>query len=158
MSRRKHPAPASDRHEAVCDSTRDCNRNPEHCQRLGLRIIKRILRRIFKMKLLEQMQQKIKMQGLSPKTFETYAQHCEDFFRFLLKRFGQWKHPKDVAITCNGGYNDYRKMDWRLAVKVLSIWVIMRGSYAAPILDRYANPHVLPSKIGVLETSLCQGF
>lgn len=35
MSRRKHPAPASDRHEAVCDSTRDCNRNPEHCQRLG---------------------------------------------------------------------------------------------------------------------------
>lgn len=57
------------------------------------------------MKLLEQMQQKIKMQGLIPKTFETYAQHCEDFFRFLLKRFGTWKHPKDVAITCNGGYN-----------------------------------------------------
>ena len=49
------------------------------------------------MKLLEQMQQKIKMKGLSPKTFETYAQHCEDFFRFLLKRFGAWKHPKDVG-------------------------------------------------------------
>jgi integron integrase len=49
------------------------------------------------MKLLEQMQQNIKMQGLSPKTFETYAQHCEDFFRFLLKRFGEWKHPKDVG-------------------------------------------------------------
>lgn len=31
------------------------------------------------MKLLEQMQQKIKMKGLSPKTFETYAQHCEDY-------------------------------------------------------------------------------
>ncbi len=47
------------------------------------------------MKLLEQMQQKIKMKGLSPKTFETYAQHCEDFFRFLLKRFGA--NPQLVA-------------------------------------------------------------
>jgi len=66
-------------------------------EQLILRFIKRLLRRICKMKLLEQMQQKIKMKGLSPKTFETYAQHCEDFFRFLLKRFGAWKHPKDVG-------------------------------------------------------------
>lgn len=34
MSSEKHPAPV-DRHEAVCVSTRNCNRNPEHCQRLA---------------------------------------------------------------------------------------------------------------------------
>lgn len=35
MSKRNHPAPASDRREAVCDATRCCHRNPEHCQRLA---------------------------------------------------------------------------------------------------------------------------
>ena len=35
MSSKKHPAPAVDRHEAVRDSTRNCNRNREHCQRLS---------------------------------------------------------------------------------------------------------------------------
>ena len=85
----------------------------------------------YAMKLLEQMRQKIKLQGLSPKTFETYAPCLDRFY-------------------C-AGYNG-NLLDWRLAVKVL-LWVIMRGSYAAPILDRYANPHVLPSKIGVLGTS-----
>jgi integron integrase len=49
------------------------------------------------MKLLEQMKAKIKLQGLSPKTYDTYALYCEEFFRFLAKRSGGWVHPKEAG-------------------------------------------------------------
>jgi integron integrase len=49
------------------------------------------------MKLLEQMKQKIKLQGLSPKTFDTYSKYCNEYFLFLRNLFGQWKHPKECG-------------------------------------------------------------
>jgi integron integrase len=49
------------------------------------------------MKLLEQMRQKIKLQGLSPKTFGTYSKYCNEYFLFLRNRFGEWKHPKECG-------------------------------------------------------------
>ena len=98
------------------------------------------------MKLLEQMQQKIKMQGLSPKTFETYAQHCKDFFRFLLKRFGEWKHPKDVGPIQEG-----RKM-FDKAETGGKIWAFcLRGlAFSASIIKALKSPSALhPSWVRV---------
>jgi integron integrase len=44
------------------------------------------------------MQQKIKLQGKSPKTFETYWQWTEDYLKFLRNRnHGEWIHPKDCG-------------------------------------------------------------
>ena len=48
------------------------------------------------MKLLEQMRRKIMVQGLSPKTFDTYSLYCNDF-KFLRDRFGDWKHPAECG-------------------------------------------------------------
>ncbi len=49
------------------------------------------------MKLKEQLQNKIKLQGKSPKTFETYWQWIEDFLRYLKSANGDWVHPKDCG-------------------------------------------------------------
>lgn len=49
------------------------------------------------MKLLEQMKRRIKLQGLSSKTFDTYALYCNEYFRFLKNHFGGWRHPVEVG-------------------------------------------------------------
>lgn len=49
------------------------------------------------MNILEQMRLKIKTQGLSLKTFETYAKYCNEFFKFLKVSKGQWTHPKEAG-------------------------------------------------------------
>jgi len=44
------------------------------------------------------MKQKIKLQGKSEKTFETYWTWCEDFLRFLrFKNHGEWVRPETVG-------------------------------------------------------------
>jgi hypothetical protein len=45
------------------------------------------------MKIQEQLRQKIKLQGKSRKTYETYWQHCSDFLLFLKSQRGEWVHP-----------------------------------------------------------------
>jgi integron integrase len=49
------------------------------------------------MKLQEQMRQKIKLQGKSSKTYETYWQYCSEFLAFLKAEQGQWVHPSEVG-------------------------------------------------------------
>jgi integron integrase len=50
------------------------------------------------MKLKEQMERRIKAEGKSPKTFETYWHYCENFLVWLRdENHGQWVHPKDVG-------------------------------------------------------------
>jgi hypothetical protein len=49
------------------------------------------------MKLQEQLRQKIKLQGKSRKTYETYWQHCCDFLLFLKSLRGEWVHPSTVG-------------------------------------------------------------
>jgi integron integrase len=45
------------------------------------------------MKLCEQMERKIKLQGKSPKTFSTYWQWCESYLKFNREHYGKWVHP-----------------------------------------------------------------
>ena len=134
-----------------------------------------------------EIEQKIRAQGKSPATAEAYWGWVYRYLAFCKAReigkdtlaekavelfLSQLANVEDISENTQNQapqskssveslpsveYNDQQRLDWRLAVKVL-LWVIMRGSYAAPILDRYANPHVLPSKIGVLGKSVCQGF
>lgn len=52
------------------------------------------------MRLQEQMRQKIKLQGKSPKTFETYWSYCVEFIQHLNRNQPckeLWKHPKDAG-------------------------------------------------------------
>lgn len=49
------------------------------------------------MKIQEQLQRKIKLQGKSPKTFETYWKYCLEFLRFLKQNQGDWVHPASVG-------------------------------------------------------------
>jgi site-specific recombinase XerD len=49
------------------------------------------------MKLQEQMRQKIKLQGKSRKTYETYWQYCQEFLLFLKSHRGEWVHPSTVG-------------------------------------------------------------
>jgi integron integrase len=51
-----------------------------------------------KMKLEEQLRQKIRAQGLSPKTFETYWHHCEKYLRYLRRiNNGEWMRPESAG-------------------------------------------------------------
>jgi integron integrase len=51
-----------------------------------------------KMQLKEELRRKIKAQGKSPKTWETYWHYCEDFIKWLRdQNGGTWVHPKDVG-------------------------------------------------------------
>lgn len=45
------------------------------------------------MKLQEQLKQKIKLQGKSSKTFETYWQYCYEFLLYLKSQSSDWVHP-----------------------------------------------------------------
>jgi len=45
------------------------------------------------MKLQEQLRQKIKLQGKSSKTFETYWKYCMEYLQFLRTQSGDWLHP-----------------------------------------------------------------
>jgi integron integrase len=50
------------------------------------------------MTLQEKMRMKIKAQGKSPKTFETYWGYVYEFLKFMRERSnGQWVHPKDAG-------------------------------------------------------------
>ena len=49
------------------------------------------------MKLQEQMERKIKLQGKSKNTFETYWAYCADYLKFLRESKGGWVHPKDAG-------------------------------------------------------------
>jgi integron integrase len=49
------------------------------------------------MKLKEQMQRHTKLQGKSPKTFETYWHWCSEFFEFCRDKAGTWVHPKECG-------------------------------------------------------------
>jgi integron integrase len=49
------------------------------------------------MKLKEQLHQKIKLQGKSPKTFETYWKYCFEFLQFLKSESGDWVHPASAG-------------------------------------------------------------
>lgn len=49
------------------------------------------------MKLKEQLERKIKAEGKSLKTFETYWHYCEDYFLWLKNAKGCWTHPKDAG-------------------------------------------------------------
>lgn len=49
------------------------------------------------MKLQEQLRQKIKLQGKSLKTFDTYWLYCSEFLIFLKQERGQWVHPSEVG-------------------------------------------------------------
>ncbi len=49
------------------------------------------------MKLREQLERKIKLQGKSPKTAETYWKYCEDYLLYLRQRSGQWVHPSQAG-------------------------------------------------------------
>jgi len=49
------------------------------------------------MKLQEQMRQKIKLQGKSIKTYETYWKYCAEFLNFLKGQTGRWVHPSEVG-------------------------------------------------------------
>lgn len=49
------------------------------------------------MKLQEQLRQKIKLQGKSPKTYETYWLYCSEFLIFMKQERGQWVHPTEVG-------------------------------------------------------------
>jgi integron integrase len=52
------------------------------------------------MKLQEQMRQKIKLQGKSAKTFETYWKYCAEYIRHVNRNQPVkelWKHPKDAG-------------------------------------------------------------
>jgi integron integrase len=52
------------------------------------------------MKLEEQMRQKIKLQGKSPKTFGTYWKYSFEFLRYLRNaNGGEWVHPSTVGRT-----------------------------------------------------------
>lgn len=49
------------------------------------------------MKLKEQLRQKIKLQGKSPKTYQTYWKWIESFLRWLHdNNSGQWMHPQEA--------------------------------------------------------------
>lgn len=62
------------------------------------------------MKLQEQLRQKIKLQGKSPKTFETYWAYCLEFLEFLRAESGEWVHPSKV------GRNEIERWLTRMAV------------------------------------------
>jgi len=50
------------------------------------------------MKLKEQLERRIKAEGKSPKTFETYWHYCEGFLVWLRDRNnGQWVHPNEAG-------------------------------------------------------------
>lgn len=52
------------------------------------------------MKLSEQMRQKIKLQGKSPKTFETYWKYCSEYIKHLNRKQTckeLWTHPQDAG-------------------------------------------------------------
>jgi hypothetical protein len=49
------------------------------------------------MKLKEQMQRHTKLQGKSPKTFETYWHWCSAYFEYCRQKSGTWVHPKDCG-------------------------------------------------------------
>lgn len=49
------------------------------------------------MALQDDMKRKIKQQGKSDKTFETYWSWCNKYFRFLKDEYGDWKHPKECG-------------------------------------------------------------
>ena len=50
-----------------------------------------------KLKLLDQLTQKCRTKGYSPKTAETYRHWCLDFLRFHRARTGDWIHPTKMA-------------------------------------------------------------
>lgn len=50
-----------------------------------------------KPKLLEQLVQKCRTKGYSPKTAETYRHWCLDFLRFHRSRAGDWVHPATMG-------------------------------------------------------------
>lgn len=102
------------------------------------------------------LREKIRSQGKESSTADAYWHWWQRYVNYLrankIGKETQAERAVERFLSTldtfqHDGYND-TVLDWRLAVKVL-IWVIMRGSYAAPILDRYANPHVLPAWIGV---------
>ena len=49
------------------------------------------------MKLADMMRNKIRVQGKSRKTFETYWHWCEKYVRWLRKPSGEWVHPRDAG-------------------------------------------------------------
>ena len=49
------------------------------------------------MKLREQLERKIKAEGKSVKTYETYWHYCEDYLLWLKNHRGCWTHPKDAG-------------------------------------------------------------
>jgi len=50
------------------------------------------------MKLEEQMERKIKLQGLSPNTFRTYWGYCVDYMQHVRSyNASEWRHPKDCG-------------------------------------------------------------
>lgn len=57
------------------------------------RLWRRIFNRAQDMKLQEQLKQKIKLQGKSSKTFETYWQYCYEFLLYLKSQSSDWVHP-----------------------------------------------------------------
>lgn len=59
-----------------------------------------------KMKLQEQLFRKIKAQGKSIKTAETYWHYCEDYLLRLKHKSGNWIHPSKagrLTVLTNGG-------------------------------------------------------